>query len=142
MSEQDALARRVADAMLAREGTASAWGIVLEEARLGYTRISMTIRPDMMNGHGAVHGGITFAFADTAFAYACNARNETTVGHQASISYLAGAGVGEVLVAEARDTALVGRTGAYHVSVRTTDGRAVAEFLGTSRTIGGPYLTP
>ncbi len=140
MSEADDLARRVAEAMLANEGTGDAWGIVLEEARLGYARISMTLRADMMNGHGAVHGGITFALADTAFAYACNSRNQTTVGHQATISYLASAGVGDVLVAEARETALVGRTGTYHVAVRTADGRAIAEFMGTSRTVGGPYL--
>ena len=140
MSEADKLARRVAEAMLANEGTGATWGIVLEDARLGYARISMTLRADMMNGHGAVHGGITFALADTAFAYACNSRNETTVGHQATISYLAGAAIGDVLIAEARETALVGRTGTYHVAVRTADGRAIAEFMGTSRTIGGPYL--
>jgi acyl-CoA thioesterase len=140
MSEADDLARRVAEAMLANEGTGAAWGIVLEEARLGYARISMALRADMMNGHGAVHGGITFALADTAFAYACNSRNQTTVGHQATISYLASAGVGDVLVAEAKETALVGRTGTYHVAVRTSDGRAIAEFMGTSRTVGGPYL--
>jgi len=142
MSPEDELARRVAEAMLANEGTGAAWGIVLEEARLGYARIRMQLRPDMMNGHGAVHGGITFALADTAFAYACNSRNETTVGHQAAISYLSGAAAGETLVAEAQETAHVGRTGTYHVSVRTTDGRAIAEFMGTSRTIGGPYLKP
>ena len=140
MNEADDLARRVAEAMLANEGTGPAWGLVLEEARLGYARISMTLRPDMMNGHGAVHGGITVALADTAFAYACNSRNQTTVGHQATISYLASAGVGDVLVAEARETALVGRTGTYHVAVRTADGRAIAEFMGTSRTVGGPYI--
>ena len=140
MNEADALARRVAEAMLANEGTGAAWDIVLEDARLGYARIRMLLRRDMMNGHGAVHGGITFALADTAFAYACNSRNETTVGHQATITYLGGAKAGETLVAEARETAIVGRTGAYHVAVRTTDGRAIAEFLGTSRTIGGPYL--
>ena len=139
-SEADKLARRVAEAMLANEGTGAAWGIVLEEARLGYARISMRLRPDMMNGHGSAHGGISFALADTAFAYACNSRNQTSVAHQASISYLAGARIGETLIAEAVETALVGRTGVYHVSVRTADGRAIAEFMGTSRTIGGPYL--
>lgn len=140
MSEADAVARRVAEVMLASEGTSAAWGVVLEDARLGYTRIRVVLRADMTNGHGAAHGGIIFALADTAFAYACNSRNETTVGHQATISYLAGAQIGETLIAEAQETALVGRTGTYHVSVRTADGRAIAEFLGTSRTIGGPYL--
>jgi acyl-CoA thioesterase len=142
MNEADALARRVAEKMLANEGTGPAWGVVLEDARLGYARISMLLRADMMNGHGAVHGGVTFALADTAFAYACNSRNETTVGHQATISYLASAGVGETLIAEAQETALVGRTGTYHVSVRTAAGRAIAEFMGTSRTVGGAYLPP
>jgi acyl-CoA thioesterase len=140
MNEADALARRVAQAMLAAEGTGAAWGVVLEDARVGYARISMRVRADMLNGHGALHGGLTFALADTAFAYACNSRNETTVGHQASISYLAGAKDGDILIAEAQETALVGRTGTYHVAVRTADGRAIAEFLGTSRTVGGPYL--
>ncbi|MEZ5996362.1 MAG: hydroxyphenylacetyl-CoA thioesterase PaaI [Hyphomonadaceae bacterium] len=140
MNEADALAKRVAEAMLAREGTAGAWGVELEDARLGYARIRMRLRADMLNGHGAAHGGVTFALADTAFAYACNSRNETTVGHQATITYLAGAYEGEVLIAEAQETAIVGRTATYHVSVRTEDGRAVAEFMGTSRTIGGAYL--
>jgi acyl-CoA thioesterase len=142
MNEADALARRVAETMLANEGTGPAWGIVLEDARPGYARVSLLLRADMMNGHGAVHGGVTFALADTAFAYACNSRNDTTVGHQATISYLASAVVGETLVAEAQETALVGRTGTYHVAVRTADGLAIAEFMGTSRTIGGAYLKP
>jgi acyl-CoA thioesterase len=141
MSEEaDALAHKVAKAMLAAEGTGAAWNIVLDAAREGYAQISMLVRVDMINGHGAAHGGMVFALADTAFAYACNSRNETSVGHCASITYLGPARVGETLVAEARETARAGRTATYHVSVRTTDGRSVAEFIGTSRTIGGPYL--
>ena len=62
------------------------------------------------------------------------------LGHQAAISYLAGAQIGETLIAEAQETALVGRTGTYFVSVKTADGRHIAEFMGTSRTIGGPYI--
>ena len=79
--------------MLAAEGTGPAWGIEIEEAREGYARIRMTLRADMLNGHGIAHGGIVFALADTAFAYACNSRNLTTVAAQASIVFLdAGAG--------------------------------------------------
>ena len=32
----------------------------------------MTVREDMVNGHGIGHGGLTFALADSAFAFACN----------------------------------------------------------------------
>jgi acyl-CoA thioesterase len=140
MSEADALARRVAETMRAREGTGPAWGLVLEEAREGYARVSMKLRADMLNGHGAAHGGMVFALADTAFAYACNSRNQVSVAHCASITYLAPALDGETLVAEAVETARSGRTGAYQVSVRTADQRPVAEFMGTSRTIGGDIL--
>jgi acyl-CoA thioesterase len=131
------LARKVAHAMLAAEGTGPAWGIRIEEARAGYARLSMTLRPDMLNGHGIAHGGMVFALADTAFAYVCNGRNEKTVAAQASIVFLGSAQEGENLVAEAEEVATAGRSGVTRVSVRTSDGRPIAEFTGYSRTLGG-----
>src|SRR5690348_10801925 len=85
------LAERVAHEMLSNEGTGPAWGIAIEEARLGYARLSMKVRAEMLNGHGIVHGGIVFALADTAYAYVCNGRNEKTVAAQASIVFLGSA---------------------------------------------------
>ena len=134
------LADKVAHSMLAAEGTGPAWGIEIEEAREGYARIRMTLRPDMLNGHGIAHGGMVFALADTAFAYACNSRNLRTVAAQASITFLDQAREGEVLVAEAQEQALAGRSGVYNVSVRSADGRAIAEFQGFSRSLGGKLI--
>lgn len=136
----DALARAVAAAMMAREGTAPAWGLQLEDVHAGHARVAMVVRPDMLNGHGTAHGGIIFALADSAFAYACNARNEVTVGQQASIVFLSPAQAGERLIAQADDVAEAGRSGVYAVSVVTDDGRAIAQFQGLSRTIGGAVL--
>jgi acyl-CoA thioesterase len=136
----DALADKVARSMLAAEGTGPAWGIEIEEVRTGYARIRMTLTPAMLNGHGIAHGGMIFALADTAFAYACNSRNVTTVAAQASIIFLDAAREGDVLIAEAQETALAGRSGVTHVSVRTGDGRAIALFQGYSRTLGGPVV--
>jgi acyl-CoA thioesterase len=134
------LADKVARAMLAAEGTGPAWGIEIEEAREGYARIRMQLTAAMLNGHGIAHGGIVFALADTAFAYVCNGRNLRSVAAQASIVFLDQAKAGEVLIAEGREQALVGRTGVTHVSVRTEDGRAVAEFTGYSRSLGGELI--
>ncbi len=142
MSDADKLARRVADAMLAREGTGPAWGIVIDEAREGYARLSMRVRADMLNGHSIAHGGMIFSLADTAFAYACNSRNESTVAQNASISFLAPAREGDLLVAEAREASRAGRSGVYNVTVRIEDGGVVAEFTGLSRAIGGAFLPP
>lgn len=136
----DETADKVARAMLAAEGTGPAWGIEIEEAREGYSRIRMKLRADMLNGHRKAHGGMVYALADTAFAYACNSRNVRTVGAQATMVFLDGAQEGEVLVAEAVEQALVGRSGVYNVSVRTDGGRPVAEFQGFSRSIGGPFI--
>src|ERR1044072_9304019 len=136
----DRFASQVASSMLAAEGTGPAWGIEIEEAREGYARVRMTLRADMLNGHGIAHGGMVFALADTAFAYACNSRNVTTVAAQASVVFLDAVREGEVLVAEATEVALAGRSGVTHVSVRTADGRAIAEFQGYSRTLGGPVV--
>ena len=136
----DELASRVAHGMLGAEGTGPAWGIVIEEARAGYARLSMTVRADMLNGHGIVHGGIVFALADTAFAYVCNGGNEKTVAAQASIVFLGSAKEGETLVADGEEVATAGRSGVTRVTVRTSDGRAVAEFTGYSRTLGGAVV--
>ena len=136
----NALAQRVASAMLASEGTGPAWGIEIEDAREGYSRIRMRLRPDMLNGHGKAHGGMVYALADTAFAYACNSRNLRTVGAQATMVFLDGAEAGEMLIAEAQEQVVVARSGVYNVSVRTDAGRPIAEFQGFSRSVGGPYI--
>ena len=133
----DELAARVAHGMLAAEGTGPAWGIRIEEVRSGYARLSMTVRADMLNGHRIVHGGMVFSLADTAFAYVCNGKNEKTVAAQASIVFLGSAAERDVLVAEASEVSTAGRSGVTRVSVRTDDGRAIAEFTGYSRTISG-----
>ena len=133
----DELAKRVAHGMLAAEGTGPAWGIHIEDARSGYCRLSMRVRADMLNGHKIAHGGMIFALADTAFAYVCNGANHASVAAQASIVFLDKVAEGETLIAEAEEVAKEGRAGVTRVAVRTADGRAIAEFTGYSRMIGG-----
>jgi acyl-CoA thioesterase len=138
--DPDQLARTIANLLAAQEGTTPAWGLEIEAAAEGYARVAMTVRADMLNGYQTIHGGMVFALADSAFAYACNSRNQATVAQAASIAFLTPAREGERLVAEAREQSLVGRSGVYIVSVRTSDGRDVASFQGLSRTVGGPLV--
>ena len=138
--DDDELASQGARGMLGQEGTGPAWGIVIEQARAGYARLSMTVRAEMLNGHRIVHGGMVFALADTAFASVCNGRNEKTVAAQASIVFLGSAEEGEKLIAEGEEAATAGRSGVTRVSVSTSDGRRIAEFTGYSRTLGGPAV--
>lgn len=136
----DDLALVIAKKLHALEGTASAWDLKLEGAGAGWARCSMVVRDDMLNGHGTAHGGMIFALADTAFAWACNSRNVKTFAQHASISFLSAAKNGEKLIAEAREDAAAGRAGVYTVTVTGEDGRTVAIFHGLSRTAGGKVV--
>lgn len=138
--DADALARKVADHLRAGEGTGKAFDIVIDEVREGYARIHMVVRADMLNGHGVAHGGMIFTLADTAFAYACNSRNVSTMANQASIVFLSPGREGERLTAEAREQAVSGRSGVYQIRVTGEDGRDVAAFQGLSRSVGGAVI--
>ena len=135
------MARLVAEAVLGCESAARAWDIRLDAAEVGYAQLPMTIRSDTLTGHQTAHGGMIFALADTAFAYACNSRNAASVAAQASIIYLSPANEGEVLMAEAWEGATAGRSGAYTVTVTTREGRPVATFQGLARAVGGHVLS-
>lgn len=136
----DALARACAEAMLARDQASQALGIVLEDARPGYARASLAITETMVNGHAIAHGGVTFTLADSAFAFACNSRNEPNVALQASISYVSAVRLGDRLVADAQEQSSKGRTGLYDITVTRGDGELVALFRGVCYRIKGTVL--
>lgn len=141
-ADPDALARACAEAMLSRDAASQMLAMTLEEARQGYARVAMTLREDMVNGHDIAHGGVVFALADSAFAFACNGYDEVNVAYNCDITFLAPARLGDRLVAECVERARKGRTGLYDVSVRDAAGRPIAEFRGLSRNIGGSVLAP
>jgi acyl-CoA thioesterase len=136
----DALARACAEIMLARDHASQSLGIVLEDAKPGYARTSMTIAQSMVNGHNIAHGGVTFTLADSTFAFACNSRNEPNVALQASISYIAAVKLGDRLEAEAQERSSKGRTGVYDITVTRGDGELVALFRGVCYRIKGTVL--
>jgi acyl-CoA thioesterase len=70
------LAEQVRDGMLARDRAAQGLGLRITEIAPGMACLEMAVRDDMLNGFDICHGGFITALADTAFAYACNARNE------------------------------------------------------------------
>ncbi len=117
--------------MKSADQASAALGIELVEHGPGRARTRMTVRADMVNGHGLAHGGLIFALADTAFACACNSWGPVTVAAGAEISFLAPARPGDVLDADAQVRAQQGRAGIYDVTVRRGD-EVIAEFRGRS----------
>jgi acyl-CoA thioesterase len=141
VSDADALADQVGAALFARDRAARALGIMLEDIGPGFARLAMTVRDDMVNGHGLCHGGLIFTLADTAFAYACNSRNRSNVAAAAEIQFVVPGRAGEALVAVARERALNGRSGVYDVDVsERASGRVIALFRGRSQQISGEVV--
>lgn len=136
----DALARDTAAAMYARDRASRGMGMRILEMRAGYARMAMIVRPEMLNGHDVCHGGFIFTLADSAFAFACNSYNQTTVASGATIDFLAPGRGGDELTAEAVEQSLAGRTGVYDVSVTNQRGEKVAVFRGRSYRIRGEVI--
>lgn len=129
-------ARLAADAMWAGDRASQALGMRLVEVAPGRAVLEMTVREDMVNGHAIGHGGLTFTLADSAFAFACNSYNRSTVAHECEVRFTAPTRLGDVLVAEAVERSREGRDGVYDVTVRCGE-TVVAEFVGRSKEIRG-----
>jgi len=133
--EPDAPARHLYD----RDPTVSTFGIELVEAHADGATVRMTVRPDMCNGYGMVHGGLTFLLADSAMAFASSGEGEAALATSAGIDWFAPVRAGQVMTA----TAIRGGGGTkavvWDVDV-TADGVTVARFRGRTRKIGSPVI--
>ncbi|HEY8242258.1 MAG: hydroxyphenylacetyl-CoA thioesterase PaaI [Vicinamibacteria bacterium] len=136
-AEAQALAERVARAMLDRDPASQKLGMHIGKVAPGHAEVTMTVRPDMLNGHAICHGGFIFTLADSAFAYACNSYNLSTVASGCAIDFVAPAREGDVLTARAAERSAAGRTGVYDIDVVNQRGETVALFRGKSYRIKG-----
>lgn len=134
-------AERAAAALFERDGASQALGMRLAAVGPGWARVLMRVRADMVNGHGVCHGGMVFALADSAFAFACNSYNESTVAAAATIDFLAGAREGDELTAEAGELWRTRRNGIYEISVCNQRGERIALFRGRSYRIDGQVVS-
>ena len=135
----DDLARACAEAMWKEDDASKGLGMEIVEIKAGQATLAVTVKPDMVNGHGIAHGGFIFTLADSAFAFACNSHNERAVAAQANISFIKPGKLGDRLIATAREISRSGRSGIYDVRVTAGD-VVIAEFRGHSRTISGAWL--
>jgi len=110
----------------------SQWlGVEILELSPARVTLRMAVRQDMTNGFGVCHGGVTFAFADSALAFASNTGGKVTVSIENSMKYPAAVRVGDLLLAEAEREASSQQLAYYRVRVTRGDGAVVALFRGT-----------
>lgn len=129
--EKDLFAGTVVDKIIQHDLFSQWLGIDIILIKEGYSLIKMTVRAEMINGLGVVHGGITFSFADSCFAFACNNRNVLSLALDTAINFIKPVHVGDVLVAEAIEIHNGKSTGLYHISITNQQHVLVALFKGT-----------
>ncbi len=110
------------------------------EVTAGRAEVNMAVREDMVNGHQICHGGLIFTLADSAFAFACNSRNESSVAMNCAIDFVRPALLGDVLTAVAEERSLTRRTGLFDVTVTQQGGKVVAHLRGRSSSLGKPLI--
>jgi len=129
--QKDQLATSVVDHMMENDYFSQWMQVKVLEIKEGYSKIQMTIRKEMVNGFGIVHGGIPFSLADSAFAFACNNRNNLSVALDVTITFTKAVNVGDVLTAEAKEFHNGRSTGVYLITVTNQKDEQIALFKGT-----------
>ena len=127
----DKTANEVVTHMMENDYFSQWMGVEVLEVKEGYSKIKMTIRKEMVNGFGIVHGGLPFSLADSAFAFACNNRNNLSVALDVTITFTKAVNIGDVLTAEAKEIHNGRSTGVYLITVTNQKNESVALFKGT-----------
>lgn len=129
--QKDELANNVVSHMMENDFFSQWMQVEVLEIKEGYSKIKMIIRKEMVNGFGIVHGGLPFSLADSAFAFACNNRNNLSVALDVTITFTKAVNAGDELTAEAKEVHNGRSTGVYLITVTNQKNEQVALFKGT-----------
>jgi acyl-CoA thioesterase len=117
---------------LYKQDAFSQWlGIEILEIKEKYCHLKMPIKAEMINGLKTVHGGITFAFADSALAFSSNNSGEAAVALNCVINFTSPVRLGDTLFAESILLNETRKTGIYDITIKNQKGELVASFRGT-----------
>ena len=141
MTEKDILAQQVVTHMIEHDKFSQWLGIEILEIREGYSKIQMLVRDEMSNGLGIVHGGIAFSLADSAFAFACNNRNNLSVALDTSINFTKAVNPGDTITAETKEGHNGRSTGLYFITITNQKNELVAHFKGTCYRMGKELIS-
>ncbi|MBS7334400.1 hydroxyphenylacetyl-CoA thioesterase PaaI [Faecalibacter bovis] len=133
-------AQRLLSAMTEHDNFSKWLGLEVLEVKEGYSKLQATIRPEMMNGFGIVHGGVTFSMADSAFAFSCNMYNNISVALDVHISFTKPGKLGDVLTIESKEISTTRKTGIYDITITNQNNELIALFKGTCFRTGKPLI--
>lgn len=131
MNEKDLYARKIVDKMMELDYFSQWMGVEILDVKENYSKIQIAVRKEMLNGFAITHGGITFALADSAFAFACNSDGRITVALDVSISFPKAGREGDIFIAEAKQIATTNRTALFLIEIKNQHNELIGLFKGT-----------
>lgn len=132
--------QQVLEKMLENDAFSRWLGLIVDDITEGSCRLYFSVKPDMLNGFGIIHGGVVFSAADSAFAFACNSHGCLALALDVSITFTKAAKLGEVLTVEAKEVHLGNKTSVYDIVTKNEKGEIVAIFKGTAYRTGKNIL--
>ncbi|MFK8044299.1 MAG: hotdog fold thioesterase [Crocinitomicaceae bacterium] len=117
--------------MMADDAMSQWLGIQITTIAPGNVVLQMVVRPEMVNGFGIAHGGITYSLSDTCLAFSSNSHGLKAVSVETSISHLKPVKVDDILKTEIEEINLSSRFGIYQVKVINQNSELVSVFKGT-----------
>jgi len=141
MSDEQKVAERVVTGMMAKDAFSQWLGIEVLETAPRRSKLRMTVRAEMINGFGVTHGGIVYSLADSALAFACNAKGTIWMAIENTIGYPKSVHTGDVLTAVAEEESAGNKLGFYRVVVTNQNGETVSTFRGTVYNTGKEHPT-
>lgn len=126
--------------MFANDKASSSLGMEVLEVAEDFAKLCMEVRDTMLNGHATCHGGMMFALADSAFAFASNSTNKVVVAAGCDIEYFQPAYAGDLLTATCKLRARRGRTTYYDTRIVNAKDETIAIFRGRGREIPGEVV--
>jgi acyl-CoA thioesterase len=109
--------QEVINALIRQEPFAKYIDAKIEIIRPGYSRVSVLVTEEMTNFQGFTHGGLIFTLGDIAFGAASNSHGQSAVAMNVDICFLRASKPGDMLVAEAKEQYMGGRTALYEITV-------------------------
>ena len=123
--------QQVVNHMMQHDAFSNLLGMKVLDVKEGYSLVQMNVTKEMVNGFGIAHGGIAFSLADSAFAFACNNRNNLSVALDVTITFMKAVNVDDILTAEAKEIHNGRSTGVYLITIINQKNEQVGLFKGT-----------
>ncbi|HPJ39655.1 MAG TPA: PaaI family thioesterase [Spirochaetota bacterium] len=124
--------KKYAEEVVGKDPMATFLGIKVDEAREGYARCSLTVKPEYLNAVERAHGATVYAVADQAFAVASNSTGTMALALSMNVTYIAGAVDGEKIFAEATPVSISRKISVWKIDVRGAHDKLIASCEGVA----------